>query len=80
MIGKRCMLDDEHHIGPMASELLGLAANPRTTEEQRVNLSALRVGQPARGGDGLERDLSQRATARLGECKHVGHQSTFASV
>jgi hypothetical protein len=80
MIGERCMLDDEHRIGAMASQLLGLAANPRTTDEQRVNLSAFRVGQLAGSGDRLERDLPQRATARLGECEHVSHQSTFASV
>ncbi len=69
---------DERLVGTVRSGVAGRHADG--ADDQRVRLSAERVGQRSGRGDGLVGDALQRAVTLLEHCDHVGHQSTFASL
>ena len=79
-LGERGILDNDYYIGAVLTDLGCFRADARRAEHERVNLRTKLVGKLSGSRDRLQPNLSYIATARLDECKDVGHQRTFASV
>ena len=68
------MLDDDHHVGAILSELRRQCRHARRASEQRVHLAAAaRIRERARRAHRLERNPPQRTAARLRKRKGVRH-------
>src|ERR1051325_3498746 len=75
------MLARYDDVGPVLRERLGRGAHSGGAGDERMHFPAAgRVGERARGSDGVEGDLSQRVGARFGKYQDVGHQRILASV
>ena len=72
-------LFDEHNISSVRRQLRRLRANPRPAGNHRVQLPTGLIGHSTRCHHCLKPRATHIPATRLGECKYVRHQSTFAS-